>query len=177
MARSIELVKEAAVGAHTGDTWAGDTWAGDPWAGDPWAPNPGPRVERLWHALTTRPAASATDDIAPVFDVATLADLCGDIAPDALTAILTSFVDDLSHRLDRIAAATPTANLRIIAFEGHALSGCSQTFGALRLALVCRGIEQVVEDGDTEEALALARSLGRIGAETLNALSAYRRVG
>jgi len=120
------------------------------------------------------PAPSAGSDSAPLVDAATLEALGGEIDADALSGILVTFAQDVQNRLARIAAAADTANLRTIAFESHAVSSCSCTFGALRLARACRDIEHAVEDGDDREVLALARSLSGIGKETLSALSSYR---
>jgi len=119
-------------------------------------------------------AGGAPPETAPLFDAATLVSLGGEIDPEAMPGILVSFVEDMTSRLDRIATAADSANLRALAFESHAVSSCSRTFGALRLARVCHDIEHAVEGGDDGEALALARSLSRIGSETLHALSAYQ---
>ena len=163
MPRSIEAVKGGLAG---------------PYPGVPRFPTVATRFERLWRSLATPPPKPglAIDTTIPLFDAETLAELCGDIEPDTLTTILADFIEDMRLRLDRIATATAAANLRVVVFESHALSGCSQTFGALRLASVCRDIEQAVDDGNGNGALALARSLGRIGTESLVALSAYRRI-
>jgi HPt (histidine-containing phosphotransfer) domain-containing protein len=162
MAQSIEIGKEALVGDRPGHSWLSGRRT---------------RLTPLWRSLGPPQTKTPIDDLTPLFDAETLAELCGDIEPETLMAILAGFVEDLRCRLDRIAAAAGVANLRVLAFECHALSGCSHTFGALRLAGICRGIEQAVDDGDTDEALALARSLGRIGIDSLEALSAFRRVG
>jgi HPt (histidine-containing phosphotransfer) domain-containing protein len=144
----------------------------------PWLPRLEGGAGPYWRSPAPTQSGSPVYETLPLFDAATLSDLCGGIEPDTLASILSGFMEDLRHRLDRIAAATgaaTTPNLRVLAFESHALSSCSYTFGALRLAGVCRSIEQAVGDGDSREALFLARSLGRIGAESLDALSARHR--
>ena len=158
MAQLIPPTQDVFAARHLDEPWPGGSWPNDSWSG--------------WPAVAAR-MPSPDDETVPLFDASTLTELCADLDPEILAAILVSFVEDIQERLERIATAAASANLRVVAFESHALSGCSETFGALRLATVCRHIEHAVDDGDQESVLTLARSLGQIGAESLGALSAY----
>ena len=158
MAQSIPPIQDAFAAHHLDEPWPGGAWPNDSWTD--------------WSSVPARRPVHDNEAV-PLFDASTLTELCTDLEPEILAAILASFVEDIQERLERIATAAASANLRIVAFESHALSGCSETFGALRLATVCRSIEHAVDDGDQESVLTLARSLGQIGAESLGALSAY----
>ncbi len=107
----------------------------------------------------------------PVFDASTLTVLSGEIEEAVFSEILVGFAEDIKGRLDRIARAAANANLQALAFESHAVSSSSYTFGALRMAHICRGIERAVDRGDGKTALELARSLGQLGVETLDAMA------
>ncbi len=131
-----------------------------------------PRVRYRWRSRLGHLGKNATESV-PVFDAATLSALSGDIGPGVFAEVLIEFADDLRFRLDRIASAAANANLKALAFESHAVSGCSRTFGAMRMARICRGIEQAVEAGDDQTAMALAGFLNAVGEETLGVLANY----
>ena len=137
-----------------------------------WTPPNAFQGRRRWHSRVSGRTARRLADLS-VFDAGTLADLCRDIEPSVVSSLLLDFVKDLQARLERIAAAAAADNLQTLAFESHAISGCSDTFGALRLADLCRGVERAVEEGDARQALALARAVRQTGTETLEAFQRF----
>jgi HPt (histidine-containing phosphotransfer) domain-containing protein len=131
---------------------------GGRWAGDDIVPSP----------------QANSPDPTPVLDEATLMELERDIGDAALPSLLDDFDHDLRTRLLRITAATAAADLHRLAFESHAISGCSSTFGALRLAQLCHDLESAADQGDRIQVFSLAERLPAAGNETLIALSQHR---
>ena len=143
------------------------------------------RCADLWAAVSRLLAGSGDEDgqagaglpagaaIAPMLDAGILARLGGDLGPETLAGILGTFTRDVDIRLHRIAAAAASANLRELAFESHAVSGCCRQLGAMRLAQLCGTLESAALNGDCDRALRLASAIGAVGADTLCVLTGH----
>ena len=108
-------------------------------------------------------------------DEAVLADLVETMGADSLAPIVDSFLEDVSHRLERLSAmavAMPagTVDLRKLAREAHDLSSLAGSFGGMAVMHIAWRMEVLCRNGDKGQAARLLPVLLREAARLERAL-------
>lgn len=106
----------------------------------------------------------------PNIDLDTLDALAKELDDASLESILAFFISDSQVRADHLVNAVECRNLDGVKREAHSLAGSAQTFGAIRLASLCRQAEEACILNDSGMALALAQSIGGVLNGDLNEL-------
>ncbi|QCN97396.1 response regulator (plasmid) [Azospirillum argentinense] len=101
--------------------------------------------------------------------------LAGELDESSLDSILAFFIDDTRLRADRLIEAAKQRNMDMVKRESHSLAGSAQTFGAVRLATLCRRTEEACLLDETASAQALVESIGMILEHDLTALAEAAR--
>ena len=104
--------------------------------------------------------ASGNGDGGEVLDEAVLADLVETVGADNLALIVDSFLDDVSHRLERLSAMARSApagalDMRALAGEAHDLSSLAGSFGGMAVMHLAWRMEVICRNGDTAQAAQL----------------------
>jgi HPt (histidine-containing phosphotransfer) domain-containing protein len=83
----------------------------------------------------------------PVIDESRLiAEFGGD--REILAELRDLFLDHAPPLFESIRAAVASRDVEVVARDGHSLKGACATYGAPRLAMVCKVIEQAAKRGD-----------------------------
>jgi len=110
-----------------------------------------------------------------------LEDSLGDDAPEILSEVIVTFLDNLDVRLEELADAVERGDLRAMARIGHTLKGGAAMLGAGPIVLAARTLEQGAEvgrvDPDAYEALLVGASWVREALEVKRAEYARRLAG
>ncbi len=86
-------------------------------------------------------------DVAVIEQLATITDGQG---LSVLGELLNAFLGAVPGRLDALDRAFAAGDLGRVADEAHALTGSSASFGARRMAALCRQVRTEAEHGDLE---------------------------
>ncbi|CAO3362278.1 response regulator [Azospirillum melinis] len=110
-------------------------------------------------------------------DEAVLDDLVETVGADSLALIVDSFLEDVSHRLERLSAmddAMPagTVDLRALAQEAHDLSSLAGSFGGMAVMHIAWRMEVLCRNGDRDQAARLLPVLLREAARLERSLRA-----
>jgi HPt (histidine-containing phosphotransfer) domain-containing protein len=110
-------------------------------------------------------------DDAPLVDKAVTDELIDVLGADGFGAAVEQFVANGAQRLAEIAKAAAARDGAQLRHEIHSLKGAAQTLGASRLAGHAAAAELACREGRIDDALALARGLPGLHAETSRALN------
>ncbi len=111
------------------------------------------------------------DDTLPLLDDGALRSLAQDTGDEIVGVLVEEFLSEAERRVQEVAEAAKSRDLKRLGFEGHALKSTCSTFGAARMGARAAGIERAVRDG--EDAMAIAGVDG-IEAEFAATASAFR---
>jgi CheY-like chemotaxis protein/HPt (histidine-containing phosphotransfer) domain-containing protein len=102
----------------------------------------------------------------PILDEEALTRLAADTSSEQVPSMLNIFLEEGRMRTDSIGNALQEHDFPAMGEEAHVLKSLSGTFGALRLQAVARALEQMIREGRSEQAAALANELIGIFTET-----------
>jgi HPt (histidine-containing phosphotransfer) domain-containing protein len=114
-----------------------------------------------------------TLDGAPVLDAAVVADLRESVGgDDAFVAeLVETYVVEAAALLEAMATAAAAGNTDAIVRPAHTLKSSSATIGAMRLASICRNVEEAGRAGRVEGLSEQVEQAGGTWRETLEALT------
>jgi HPt (histidine-containing phosphotransfer) domain-containing protein len=114
--------------------------------------------------------ASIDQDV-PLLDDGVIEQLAKDVTPDAVPAMIRTFVSEAVAHAEKLNQALGAAAMGTVEDEAHTLKSCAGTFGAARLQTLASDIEGACRQGNQQ----MAEELGG-GVDTLvqQTLSAYR---
>lgn len=120
-----------------------------------------------------------TADEAPILDHAVIAELRestgGD--DDFVRELVDAYVGEATGYLDGMAAAAAAGDAAAIVRPAHTLKSSSATMGAIRLSVICRGLEEAGRDGRADGLADDVERAHATWAETLAALTAAGLTG
>ncbi|MBL8838902.1 MAG: PAS-domain containing protein [Alphaproteobacteria bacterium] len=117
------------------------------------------------------PAAVRAQPCGDDLDTAQIAALEGALEPHEIRALVTSFLTGAAERVGRIAAMADATDLAALAREAHDLVGTAGNFGARRVRLLAKDLENACRDGRTDD---VRRLVGEVGVAASSADRAMR---
>lgn len=106
-----------------------------------------------------------------LFDGTALEQLAEDISPDAIPELIQTFLSDAKVRIDGILKAVKQDDLVVLEREAHTLGSIAATFGAMRLHILARRIEQDCQENNPKEAIRLSNGVLDLANKTFNELA------
>jgi CheY-like chemotaxis protein len=116
------------------------------------------------------PASGCGDLPAELIDSARLRDLAQVISPAELCELFRTWIANTTESIERISALAEAPDATGLAEEAHRLAGSAGNFGAARLALLARELQQACRAGSVADARQSAASIRQIHAETAAAV-------
>jgi HPt (histidine-containing phosphotransfer) domain-containing protein len=89
----------------------------------------------------------------PLLDPAGVESLVADVGRERLGLAFKAFREELVRRSPRVVAVLAAGDIATLAREMHAIKGSALTFGALRLGVAARAVDDACRAGDVERAL------------------------
>jgi HPt (histidine-containing phosphotransfer) domain-containing protein len=134
-------------------------------------------VEAIASMHETQPRQDSEDETTmkentetvPVIDHSVLIELENATNAALVNRVLDKYLEEAASRLRDARVAAENGDLASLQKMAHSLSGSSSTVGASRLQDLVMNIERHCIEGDGETALALAKELDSIGAQTCQA--------
>jgi signal transduction histidine kinase/DNA-binding NarL/FixJ family response regulator len=151
----------------------------DDYLSKPFKPAALREIVARWTGEDSEPRAAA----APVseaprssIDVGQIRDLAQTIPPEALQELFATWIANTTESVDRICGLADTQDRAALATEAHKLAGSAVNFGATRLAMLSRGLEQACRAGNDADLRGMATTIRRAHAETIEAVRDRLRV-
>jgi CheY-like chemotaxis protein len=116
------------------------------------------------------PVARESDSAVALLDEKAWQSLATHTDAGIMKNIVSIFLDDTENQIKRIAQAASVQDYQTIGFEAHSIHSAAMTIGALRLASVCRNIENAKKNGNLTAALYFSQGLQQVFEETRIAL-------
>jgi signal transduction histidine kinase/CheY-like chemotaxis protein/HPt (histidine-containing phosphotransfer) domain-containing protein len=117
--------------------------------------------------VTAGDTAGAVPQGLPVLDEPVLGDLRADVPPDQFRDLVTSFVENLELRIERIIAKAGAGDLDALRREAHDLISTAGNMGARRLEALGRDLDAACRARDAAHAGPLGDAIASAGAEAL----------
>lgn len=113
-----------------------------------------------------------TTDEAPILDHAVIAELRESTGDDDefVRELVEAYLSEATGYLDAMTAAAAAADPAAMVRPAHTLKSASATMGAMRLSVICRGLEEAGRDGRTEGLAGEVERANATWSETLEAL-------
>jgi signal transduction histidine kinase/CheY-like chemotaxis protein/HPt (histidine-containing phosphotransfer) domain-containing protein len=111
-------------------------------------------------------APGAGDLPLELIDNTRLQDLAQVISPAALGELFRTWIANTTESVERISRLAETSDATGLAEEAHRLAGSAGNFGAARLALLARELQEACRAGSVADARERAASIRRVHAET-----------
>jgi len=120
-----------------------------------------------------------TADEAPILDQGVLAELRESTGDDEefVRELVEAYVGEATGYLDAMTAAATAADPAAMVRPAHTLKSASATMGAMRLSVICRGLEEAGRDGRTDGLAGDVAAAQAAWSETLEALTAAGLTG
>ena len=120
-----------------------------------------------------------TADEAPILDHAVLAELRESTGDDDefVRELAEAYVGEATGYLDAMTAAAAAGDPAAMVRPAHTLKSASATMGAMRLSVICRGLEEAGRDGRKDGLAGDVAAAHAAWAETLEALTAAGLTG
>lgn len=120
-----------------------------------------------------------TADQAPILDDAVIAELRESTGDDEefIRELVDAYIGEATGYLDAMTAAAAAGDPEAMVRPAHTLKSASATMGAMRLAAICRGLEEAGRDGRTDAPTGDAQAAQAVWTETLEALTAAGLTG
>jgi CheY-like chemotaxis protein/nitrogen-specific signal transduction histidine kinase len=119
------------------------------------------------------PPAPADEESTPIIDSEMLGSLQESLEGTTLDEVLNIFVLDIQDRAARIGQAGINGDTKTIRFEVHAMASSARALGAMRLWQHARQVEELCDQGKTDEAFTLVQTIETIARETSDAMSRW----
>lgn len=114
-----------------------------------------------------------TDEGVPVLDLSVIAELRSATGDDDefIADLIATYVGEGSEHVRAMADAITAGDVPGLVRPAHTLKSSSASIGALRLAAICRGIEEGGRDGRADGLVGQVEVVRGLWAETLGALA------
>ncbi len=119
------------------------------------------------------PSEALSDTQDTLLDPAVLQQLAADTSADALPRLLDIYLQEIGQRVDAMLGLDRTQQRADLEREAHSLKSSSASFGAPRLAGLCKGIESAAREGDDDKLASCLGELEAIAKSTLDAMHDY----
>ncbi|MGH7124900.1 MAG: response regulator, partial [Stellaceae bacterium] len=144
----------------------------DDYLSKPFKPSALREIVARWtgEAREALPPEAPANAPAEAVDGARLRELAQAISPDVMHGLFATWLANTSESVERICTLAAARDASGIATEAHKLAGSAGNFGAARLELLARGIEETCRADPHADLREKATSIRRIHAETAEAI-------
>ena len=116
-------------------------------------------------------STAETDSDVVVLDEEVWKSLASQTDSQTMKEIMDIFFVDTQDRVKKVVQAISVKDYQTIGFEAHSIKSTARTLGALRLANVCRNIEDACDNGNLEAVMQFSQRLKQAFEETRTAFN------